>query len=210
MNQFVNILRSSEIFFQFTLTQLEMVSAISKEKTFALGESIFEENAKSKDLYVIASGEVGIFFMSKEKQSGYQLITTLCKGQSFGEMALVDEGHRSASVRAKDGNVRLLEIPRDKLLMLCETYPHLGFRLMSNLAANLAMMVRNADRAAITQFIPESGKKQLIQLATKKNKKAAGLIKRSDNSAQINNYNKKLKIVLSKLVNDILVNPDNY
>jgi hypothetical protein len=29
--------------------------------------------------------------------------------------------------------------------MLCETYPQLGFRLMYNLAADLAMKIRNTD-----------------------------------------------------------------
>ncbi len=36
-------------------------------------------------------------------------------------------------------------IPRDKLIMLCDTYPQLGYRLMYNLAADLAMKIRNTD-----------------------------------------------------------------
>jgi hypothetical protein len=38
-----------------------------------------------------------------------------------------------------------LIIPRDKLIMLCDTYPQLGYRLMYNLAADLAMKIRNTD-----------------------------------------------------------------
>lgn len=66
-------------------------------------------------------------------------------GQSFGEVALVDEGLRSASARAAQKETRLLVIQRDKLIMLCETYPQLGYRLMYNLAADLAMKIRNTD-----------------------------------------------------------------
>ena len=36
-------------------------------------------------------------------------------------------------------------LPRDKLILLCETYPQLGYHLMNNLAADLAMKVRNPD-----------------------------------------------------------------
>jgi CRP-like cAMP-binding protein len=36
-------------------------------------------------------------------------------------------------------------IPRDKLMRLCDSYPQLGYRLMRNLAADLAMKIRNTD-----------------------------------------------------------------
>jgi CRP/FNR family transcriptional regulator, cyclic AMP receptor protein len=73
------------------------------------------------------------------------VLATLRRGQSFGEVALVDEGLRSATARAVNKGTRLLVIPRDKLIMLCETYPQLGYRLMYNLAADLAMKIRNTD-----------------------------------------------------------------
>jgi hypothetical protein len=39
----------------------------------------------------------------------------------------------------------LVVIHRDRLVMLCESYPQLGYRLMYNLAADLAMKIRNTD-----------------------------------------------------------------
>jgi CRP-like cAMP-binding protein len=67
------------------------------------------------------------------------------RGQSFGELALVDEGLRSATARVSDKETKLLVISRENLIMLCETYPQLGYRLMYNLAADLAMKMRNTD-----------------------------------------------------------------
>jgi CRP/FNR family cyclic AMP-dependent transcriptional regulator len=78
-------------------------------------------------------------------KKGEVAVSVMRRGQSFGEIALVDEGLRSATVRASQKNTRLLVIPRDKLLMLCETYPQLGYRMMYNLAADLAMKIRNTD-----------------------------------------------------------------
>jgi CRP-like cAMP-binding protein len=74
-----------------------------------------------------------------------KIIATLRRGQNFGEVALVDEGLRSASACASQNDTRLLIIQRDKLIMLCDTYPQLGYRLMYNLAADLAMKMRNTD-----------------------------------------------------------------
>ena len=151
MRNFVNYLKQSDIFYQFTPTQLEMVSNLCQEVEFQAGEMIFKENSNSKELYVITQGEVEILITptsgkapDKDMHVG-STIARLRRGQSFGEVALVDEGLRSASARAAQKETRLLVISRDKLIMLCETYPQLGYRLMYNLAADLAMKIRNTD-----------------------------------------------------------------
>lgn len=152
MSNIVNYLKQSDIFYQFTPTQLEMVANLCQEVTFKAGEIIFEENSSSKELYIIAQGEVEILInpstvsknSSKKKQTD-SVIAILRRGQSFGEVALVDEGLRSASARTLQKETRLLVISRDKLIMLCDTYPQLGYRLMYNLAADLAMKIRNTD-----------------------------------------------------------------
>lgn len=146
----VNFLKQSDIFFQFTPTQLELVGNLCQEATYQQGDLIFKENSGSKELYVIVQGEVDIFVDpslvgSVDTTSENKTIATLRRGQSFGEVALVDEGLRSASACASQNDTRLLIIPRDKLIMLCDTYPQLGYRLMHNLAADLAMKIRNTD-----------------------------------------------------------------
>jgi CRP/FNR family cyclic AMP-dependent transcriptional regulator len=146
----VNFLKQSDIFYQFTPTQLELVANLCQEVTFQKNDLIFKENSGSKELYVIVQGEVDIFVDpslvgSVDLASENEVIATLRRGQSFGEVALVDEGLRSASACAVNNDTRLLIIPRDKLIMLCDTYPQLGYRLMYNLAADLAMKIRNTD-----------------------------------------------------------------
>jgi CRP-like cAMP-binding protein len=147
----VNYLKQSDIFYQFTPTQLELVANLCQEVVFQEGAIILKENSSSQELYVITQGEVEILLnpalidaSEKYKEFG-SVIATLRRGQSFGEVALVDEGLRSASARAAQNETRLLAISRDKLIMLCETYPQLGYRLMYNLAADLAMKIRNTD-----------------------------------------------------------------
>ena len=167
MSTIVNYLKQSDIFYQFTPTQLEMVVNLCREVFFQAGEVIFEENSSSQELYIITQGEVEILINpalvgvpDKTKKVG-SVIATLRRGQSFGEIALVDEGLRSASARAAQKETRLLVIPRDKLIMLCETYPQLGYRLMYNLAADIAMKIRNTDLRIREQLLykPQEDKK---------------------------------------------------
>jgi CRP/FNR family cyclic AMP-dependent transcriptional regulator len=146
---FITVLKQADIFYELTNTQLELVASICTEKTYGQGEIIFEENTPGNQLYVIANGEVGIqvnpALVGKDQKGEAFTIATLRRGQSFGEVSLVDEGLRSAGARSAQSDTRLVIIPRDKLMLLCDTYPQLGYRLMRNLAADLAMKIRHTD-----------------------------------------------------------------
>ncbi len=142
-------LRQTDIFFELTNLQIELIASISQERTYNSGDIIFEENSTGDELYVIGKGEVEIFvsteLIGRASEQGPQAIATLRRGQCFGEVALVDEGLRSAGARAVEKGTLLVVVPRDRLMRMCETYPDLGFRLMRNLAADLAMKIRNTD-----------------------------------------------------------------
>ena len=57
----VNFLKQSDIFYQFTPTQLELVANLCQEAIFQKDDLIFRENSGSKELYIIVQGEVDIF-----------------------------------------------------------------------------------------------------------------------------------------------------
>ena len=142
-------LRQADIFDGMTEIQLELVASICQAKTYQKDELIFVENSPGSELYVIADGEVDIqvdpALIGGISAFGPQTIAALRRGQSFGEVALVDEGLRSAAARCTRANTHVLVIPRAKLMLLCDTYPQMGYRLMRNLAADLAMKIRNTD-----------------------------------------------------------------
>jgi CRP/FNR family cyclic AMP-dependent transcriptional regulator len=148
---FTNYLKQTDIFIELTPTQLELVASICEERRLNTGDLVFEENTPSDELYVIAQGEVEIqvdpALVGDEniRSPGLVTIATLRRGQSFGEISLVDQGLRSATARCAQHGTQLLVLPRDKLMTLCDAYPQLGYRLMRNLAADLALKIRNTD-----------------------------------------------------------------
>jgi len=143
------ILSQADIFDDLTSTQLELVSSIADERHYQAGEVIFEENTTGDEMYVIAAGEVEIqvdpSMIGDENDSGKFTIATFRRGQVFGEISLVDQGLRSAGARCSKQDTHLVVIPREKLMLLCDTYPQLGYKLMRNLAADLAMKIRHTD-----------------------------------------------------------------
>ncbi len=73
------------------------------------------------------------------------VVTELYRGQAFGEMALVDQGIRSATIRVSEDNTSVLRLSRARLMKLCDENTDLGYRLMKNLAIDLATKMRNTD-----------------------------------------------------------------
>jgi CRP-like cAMP-binding protein len=147
---FISVLKQTDILFELTITQLELVASICTEQIFNAGNVIFEENTPGTELYIIASGAVDIQVIASnaprgQSDEGVHTIATLRRGQSFGEVSLVDQGVRSARARCAQNDTHLLSIPHSKLIFLCDCYPQLGYRLMRNLAADLAMKIRNTD-----------------------------------------------------------------
>jgi CRP-like cAMP-binding protein len=145
------VLSTAELFDTLTPTQLELIASICEVKTYANGEILLEENEDSDDLYIIGRGGVeilmnpGVVGDEQDTQTAPVFLTELREGQVLGEVALVDQGSRSATAKISQDNTTLLRIPRERLMLLCNTYPDLGYKMMKNLAADLAFKIRSTD-----------------------------------------------------------------
>jgi len=72
---------------------IEGIATLFKERRFAPGETITKEGAGGAAFFVIESGEATVSI-------GGKVCATLTQGDYFGEVALIDEGARSATVTA--------------------------------------------------------------------------------------------------------------
>ncbi|HSH04673.1 MAG TPA: cyclic nucleotide-binding domain-containing protein [Anaerolineae bacterium] len=151
LKDIVATLAMTEMFENLSNSQLELVAALCTRVELQAGQTLFEENDDSNELYIIIRGTIEILINPGLVGLAQGLpparITYLHQGQVLGEVALVDQGLRSATVRAVQNRTELLVLQRDRLMSLCETYPQLGFQLMRNLAADLALKIRNTDLA---------------------------------------------------------------
>ena len=157
----IDILRRTDIFYDLTGAQLEMLASICEERVVKLGDIIFEENNQGEEMFVIARGAVEILVDpsivggpgAKKRGSMPVTIATLRTGQTFGEIALVDQGLRTASARCAETETQLLALQRSKFMKLCDTYPEMGYRVMRNIAADLSFKIRGSDLAIREQLL---------------------------------------------------------
>jgi CRP-like cAMP-binding protein len=136
-------LGQTDLFLEWEDLLLELVASISYRRTCQRGEVIFDEQSENDELFIVVEGEVEIQVQIGDADR--QTIATLRRGQNFGEIALLDQGRRTAAAIAMSPQTDLIVISRHKLMVMCENVPRLGYLLMRNLANDLAMKIRNTD-----------------------------------------------------------------
>jgi CRP/FNR family cyclic AMP-dependent transcriptional regulator len=138
-------LKQLDVFNELSEQELASVAALCREASFKAGDIILAIKDPADSFFVIRRGNVQIITDSDALEAKPELIDALMvslgKGQTFGEMGLVDRGARSATVRAgSDTDVYMINC--DEFLNLCYENTHLGFLVMRNIAADLSFKLR--------------------------------------------------------------------
>jgi CRP/FNR family transcriptional regulator len=156
----VKVLKSLSFFDDFTLPDMERASRFLMEKKYDRNSFIFMEGDSGHELFIVVSGTVEINRFEYGKKF---VISTLQKGDIFGEMSLFDEGEfRSANAKVVDKAV-LASIERRHLQSLLETSPGITNKLLTILIHRLR---KANDRIHDVAFlnVRERIYKQLLRL----------------------------------------------
>jgi CRP/FNR family cyclic AMP-dependent transcriptional regulator len=129
-----DLLGRASLFGELEPSELEALARAAEKREFARDEVIFAAHEPADGLYVLASGRVKVCVSSS---GGKELIlATLGPEQFFGEMALLDNEPRSASVIAQLPTVAF-RIRRDDFDRLLEHHPTIARKLMKELSLRL-------------------------------------------------------------------------
>ena len=100
------------------------------ERTCAPGESILLEGERGREMYIIRSGRVRIFKVIDGREV---TLATLGQGEFFGEMSLLEDEPRSASVQAI-AQTRLLAIQPGGLLVRIRRDPTFAYEMLQRMS----------------------------------------------------------------------------
>lgn len=142
-------LAASDIGAGLTEIQRARLAAHFTLRHYAPGRLIVQAGEVGAHLFLINEGTVEVLPSAGPAADDPQAqpVTTLIAGQVAGELALLDGGRRSTSLRAGPEGALLLSLRRDKLVRLCRDDPELGIGVLWNIAAALALRLRLTTRA---------------------------------------------------------------
>lgn len=122
---------------------LERLGAFLTQRDFAQGETICSEGEDGDRMWLLAKGSVSVRLILGDGKT-YRRITSLARGTTLGEMALVEAARRSATVVADEPAI-CYELRREDFDRLLAEHPQLATKLLANLSRELARRLRKTS-----------------------------------------------------------------
>ena len=159
MEKDILLLQKTDLFKNLTAEQIKTLLGICRKVTFPENEFIMKEGDMGNSLYIILEGTVELIkslVLSDMNEDDSQeavknKVFTKIDERShavFGEIALLEECKRTATIRANTDCI-LYEIKKDDFLQLVETNCNLGCKILLNLARIVSARLRKADEDTI-------------------------------------------------------------
>lgn len=137
-NDYLDHLAQVPMFSACSKKDLQMIARASDEVQVASGKTLVEEGQPGHEFFLIVGGTATVLRNGRK-------IATLGPGQYFGEMALLDRGPRSATVRA-DSDMTVLVLGQREFSGVVDEVPGLARKLLQYMATRL----READTRAFS------------------------------------------------------------
>jgi serine/threonine protein phosphatase PrpC/CRP-like cAMP-binding protein len=133
------VLRRIPLFQHMTYKELLAILGIARGRQFAKGQTIIKEGEPGDELFVLFRGTVEV------SKSG-MTIANLHAGGHFGEMGLVDQAPRSATVVSVE-DTSAISVDRESLLRLMRKDPLIAVKLLWSFVQVLSERLRNTNDA---------------------------------------------------------------
>jgi CRP-like cAMP-binding protein len=126
----VEILRRIPLFSRCSKSELGQVAGIADELSFGVEETLIKEGDRGREFFVIVEG-------TAEVRRRGRIVRALVDGDFFGEIALVAEMPRTATVSTTSPTRALVIVDRDFKRLLRDS-PSIQIKVIEQLAARLA------------------------------------------------------------------------
>lgn len=137
------LLKKIFLFKQFTAMELLDFNRVVESHTVQPGDTIISQGEIGDALYIIKRGTVDVMLTGGESPI---ILTTLSAIDHFGEMALLDDNPRSATVRAAT-EVELLIVKRSQLETALAKKPVIAAKFYRAMSCAMAERLRKSNDA---------------------------------------------------------------
>ena len=129
----VEILRNIPLFAKIDPSKLKLLAFTSERLTYAPNDTLFEQGDTGDAAYILIGGEADVIVSTP---GGPLVVATLKQNEIVGEIAILCDVPRTATVRAKT-QLTSLRITKDLFFSLVIEFPEIAVEIMRELAARL-------------------------------------------------------------------------
>ena len=140
------ILEKVEIFEGLTAPEMEALANSSVTRNYPKNTVIINENDHADSLYIIESGRVKVY--CSDKNGKEFIMNTLGPGEYFGELALLDDDKRSASVRTME-KASFCIIYKEDFHRVLDDHPNIARTLIRNLTRRVRKLTQDVKALAL-------------------------------------------------------------
>lgn len=142
LNDEADALRKIPMFANLSPAKLKLLAFTSDALTFMDGEELVHVGDRSEHAFVIVDGEVEVLTHNHGDVASF----VLGKNQLIGEMGVLNNAPRSATIRAK-GRVHALRLTAETLLKLLSENSEIALHVMRLLADRLGNTLHKYEEA---------------------------------------------------------------
>jgi len=114
-------------------------------------EILFREGEKGNCVCFVVEGTLDVIKQSLTGES--VIITALHRGRSIGEMSIIDDFPRSATVKART-QVKLVILTREGFDLLLEENPQVGIKILKKISRLLSLNLRKTSSRLADYMLP--------------------------------------------------------
>ena len=146
----IDILRAVPIFEDLSDSELRAIEQKVYVRRYVEGETIFKEGDPSLGVYIVKQGTVTV--MRQVPQGPPMVLATLTVGDFFGEIGLVDDAPRSATVVATQA-AEAIGFFKPDLDALVRHKPDIGVKIYLGVAKTLSARLRRTSEDLYQQSL---------------------------------------------------------
>jgi CRP/FNR family cyclic AMP-dependent transcriptional regulator len=151
----------SELFPELTPSDLRLIAEHGVLATFPKNTVLIEEGERSSFFYIIESGRVKVYVSSEGKKE--IILNTQGPGEYFGELAIIDDTVRSASVMTLEES-KIWMVAKQRFLECLESHPSLAAEIVRTLTRRVRALTHSVKSLALLDVYGRVAR-LLLQLA---------------------------------------------
>ncbi len=133
LNEEVELLKLVPIFSKIEQAKLKLLAFTSERVNFAVGQEVCHQGDPGDTMYVILGGTADVLI---DTAGGQIAVAEMKKNSFFGEIAILCDVPRTATIKAKEP-LSTLKITKDMFYRLVAEFPQMVVEIMRELAHRL-------------------------------------------------------------------------